>query len=108
MYKYSHYALHLIGKINRCSLAHCKALTQLCDAQPTIAVKLEPLQPFPNTVYLHKTCSTPWLHCAVQAHTATYKALKAMPGGQKAQVGLVNHHITFSAAGKGGLHKVAS
>uniref|UniRef100_A0A7S3VJH2 Beta-glucosidase n=1 Tax=Dunaliella tertiolecta TaxID=3047 RepID=A0A7S3VJH2_DUNTE len=44
----------------------------------------------------------------LKAHTATYKALKAMPGGQEAQIGLVNHHITFTAAGEGRLHKVAS
>jgi hypothetical protein len=43
----------------------------------------------------------------LKAHTATYKALKALPGGHEAQIGLVHHHITFSAQGDGLLHRVA-
>ena len=39
-----------------------------------------------------------------QAHTATYRALKAMEGGSEAQIGLVHHHITFKARGNGCLH----
>lgn len=34
---------------------------------------------------------------STQAHTTTYKALKALPGGVDASVGLVHHHITFGA-----------
>ncbi|KAJ9505304.1 hypothetical protein QJQ45_028326, partial [Haematococcus lacustris] len=37
----------------------------------------------------------------LRAHSAAYHALKAMPGGQRAQVGLVNHHITMVAHGGG-------
>lgn len=43
-----------------------------------------------------------------QAHVATYKALKALPGGQQAQIGLVNHHISFVAGGNDKLHTAAS
>ncbi len=43
----------------------------------------------------------------LKAHTATYRAIKALPGGQEAQVGLVHHHITFEAQGQGLLFLVA-
>lgn len=42
-----------------------------------------------------------------QAHTATYRALKALPGGADKEIGLVHHHITFAAQGKGLMHLVA-
>lgn len=32
---------------------------------------------------------------ARRAHMAAYQAIKAMPGGQQAQVGLVHQHIRF-------------
>ncbi|PNH12081.1 Beta-glucosidase A [Tetrabaena socialis] len=47
------------------------------------------------------------LSTMLKAHVAAYHAIKAMPGGDKAQVGLVSHHITFEAQGTGILHGVA-
>ncbi|KAJ9525371.1 hypothetical protein QJQ45_003231 [Haematococcus lacustris] len=44
----------------------------------------------------------------LKAHTAAYRALKALPGGQQAQIGIVHHHITFAAQGTGALHALAS
>ncbi|KAG2499387.1 hypothetical protein HYH03_002962 [Edaphochlamys debaryana] len=41
------------------------------------------------------------LSSLLKAHVAAYKAIKAMPGGQAAQVGLVNHHIRFEPQGTG-------
>ncbi|KAL6750477.1 glycoside hydrolase superfamily [Haematococcus lacustris] len=43
----------------------------------------------------------------LRAHSAAYHALKAMPGGQQAQVGLVNHHITMVAHGGGPFRPLA-
>mmetsp|Transcript_6320 Transcript_6320/g.13946 ORF Transcript_6320/g.13946 Transcript_6320/m.13946 type:complete len:545 (-) Transcript_6320:1206-2840(-) len=43
----------------------------------------------------------------LRAHTATYRALKALPGGSAASIGLVHHHITFMAQGNGLLHSLA-
>ncbi len=43
----------------------------------------------------------------LKAHTATYRALKVLPGGAEAQIGLVHHHITFKAQGTGVMHWVA-
>ncbi|KAG2442823.1 hypothetical protein HXX76_002902 [Chlamydomonas incerta] len=51
------------------------------------------------------------LSTMLKAHTAVYRAMKAAPGGQAAQVGLVSHHITFEPQGTGilyGLSKVLS
>ncbi|GLC35844.1 hypothetical protein PLESTB_000500300 [Pleodorina starrii] len=47
------------------------------------------------------------LSTMLKAHVAAYKAIKAMPGGDRAQVGLVSHHITFEAQADGILHGVA-
>mmetsp|Transcript_540 Transcript_540/g.1443 ORF Transcript_540/g.1443 Transcript_540/m.1443 type:complete len:547 (-) Transcript_540:1396-3036(-) len=44
----------------------------------------------------------------LKAHTACYRALKALPGGQGAEIGLVHHHITFAAQGTGLAHTVAA
>ena len=35
------------------------------------------------------------------------QALKAMPGGKDALIGLVHHHITFKPQGSGVLHAVS-
>jgi hypothetical protein len=42
-------------------------------------------------------CSPPSqvLLIILKAHIATYRALKAMPGGSEARVGLVHQHIRF-------------
>ncbi|PNH12078.1 Beta-glucosidase A, partial [Tetrabaena socialis] len=47
------------------------------------------------------------LSTMLKAHVAAYHAIKAMPGGDRAQIGLVNHHITFEAQGTGLLYGVA-
>ncbi|EFJ42987.1 hypothetical protein VOLCADRAFT_107029 [Volvox carteri f. nagariensis] len=47
------------------------------------------------------------LSTMLKAHVEAYRAIKAMPGGDKAQVGLVSHHITFEAEADGILHGVA-
>jgi len=36
----------------------------------------------------------PKLPILTQAHTITYKSLKALPDGADASIGLVHHHIT--------------
>ncbi|GIL72835.1 hypothetical protein Vretifemale_3128 [Volvox reticuliferus] len=43
----------------------------------------------------------------LKAHVAAYGAVKEMPGGERALVGLVNHHITFEPQGSGLLFAVA-
>ena len=43
----------------------------------------------------------------LNAHTATYRALKAMPGGKEAMIGLVHHHITFVPRSNSWLHRVS-
>lgn len=48
-----------------------------------------------------------FLSTMLKAHVAAYRAIKAMPGGAQAQVGLVSHHITFEALGTGMLYGVA-
>ncbi len=43
----------------------------------------------------------------LQAHTAAYAAIKGMPGGEKAAIGLVHHCIEFETAGQDLLHAPA-
>lgn len=59
-----------------------------------------------TTWHMPYTCVCPpaW----PQAHTATYRALKALPGGEAAQIGLVHHHITFKAQSNSVLNYVAA
>mmetsp|Transcript_19157 Transcript_19157/g.34659 ORF Transcript_19157/g.34659 Transcript_19157/m.34659 type:complete len:500 (-) Transcript_19157:424-1923(-) len=45
-----------------------------------------------------------FLSTMLKCHESTYHALKAMPGGAAAMVGLVSHHITFEPASDGLLH----
>ncbi|KXZ56630.1 hypothetical protein GPECTOR_1g568 [Gonium pectorale] len=47
------------------------------------------------------------LSTMLKAHVAAYRAIKAMPGGGAAQVGLVNHHIKFEPQSTGLLFAVA-
>ena len=44
----------------------------------------------------------------LRAHTATYHALKALPGGETASIGLVHHHISFLARSTGPLYFLAA
>ncbi|KAG2497616.1 hypothetical protein HYH03_004360 [Edaphochlamys debaryana] len=47
------------------------------------------------------------LSSLLRAHSAAYAAIKALPGGADAQVGLVNHHLSFEPLGKGVLYLLA-
>jgi hypothetical protein len=44
------------------------------------------------------------LMLTLQAHVESYHAIKALPGGKDAQVGLIHHHITFEPRGSGWLY----
>jgi beta-glucosidase len=47
------------------------------------------------------------LSTMLKAHVEAYRAIKALPGGEQAQVGLVSHHITFEPQADGILHGAA-
>ena len=82
-------------------LAVCVACLQCYTFLAFIAAMMPPAH-MGNLVMAGRT-----LLNILNAHTATYRVLKAMPGGKEAMIGLVHHHITFASRGNGVLHGVS-